>query len=58
MRKVSDELERCNFSAMNLENMYYTIDQHCMWYILRVSLWRWRKIIESSAEFLRRLWGV
>ena len=39
---------------MDLENAYDTIDQHCMLQVLRVYILSWRKIVESSAEFLCR----
>ena len=38
---------------MDLEKAYDTIDRHGMWQILK-SVWSWRKIYESSAEFLCR----
>ena len=40
------------WAIMDLEKAYDTIDRHGMWQMLKV--WSWRKIAESSAEFLCR----
>ena len=40
------------WAFMDLEKAYDTIDRHGMWQML--SIWSWRKIVESSAEFLCR----
>ena len=43
------------WAFMDLEKAYDTIDRHSMWQMLRVyNIWSWRKIVESSAEFLCR----
>ena len=42
------------WAFMDLEKASDTIDRHDMWQMLRVSVWSWRKIVESSAEFLCR----
>ena len=39
---------------MGLENEYDTIDRHCTYMVDAKSVWSWRKIVESSAEFLSR----
>ena len=42
------------WAFMDLEKAYDTIDRHA-WYVADAkSVWSWRKIVESSAEFLCR----
>ena len=42
------------WAFMDLEKAYDTIDRHGLWQMLRASGWSWRKIVESSVEFLCR----
>ena len=47
------------WAFMDSEEVYDTIDRHGMWQMLRVyGLWSCRIIVESSAEFLFRKFGV
>ena len=40
------------WAITDLEKAYDIIDRHGMWQMLTKSVWSWRKIVESSAEFL------
>ena len=42
------------WAFMNLEKAYDTIDRQGMWQMIRVEESCWRKVVESSAEFLCR----
>ena len=52
VRRVSSKWENNILGLYGLEEAYDTIDRHCMWQMLRLHVCSWRKIVESSAEFL------